>query len=273
MTIDLAVFWSGLAAVAAALGLVGGFVLWLGRSFKRRFDQELEAVRSQNENLRHELDTRLRVPSFGLDAVRLTELAAKRRIEELETKLNSAVVAKDDELVRTMEEQKGQIVALSEQFTSLQAARLSVQQKLQSAIVTMAPVFHKNSVGLPTGPILLVKHADRYGALQALEQAKSDRGAFIRYAWWYQPDGETTFLNERTQFGHGDAGEKRPGSPPMLRIGPITLEWSVGGEGHGWVYYGPSSSPSPDYELAITNHVSISAVDAQSAQFHSPEID
>lgn len=270
MVINWSVFWT---AIATIFGILGPFMLWAMRNIKKYRDHEINLVRQENERIRQELDTRLQLPSYGLDAVMLTELAAERRIDELEEKHKKAVSEKDEQLAKTINKQKQHIVKLSTDLNKLQSQQLNIKQDLQGAIVTKAPVFQKNAIGLPTGLILLIHHAGKYGAVQAIEQAKMDRGAFIRYVWWYQPDGSTKFLNTNTQFGYLETRENYQGPPPLLQIGSIKLEWSVGGEGHGWVYYGPSSSPSLEYELALTNHISISNVDAGEADFKLPMID
>lgn len=115
---------------------------------------------------------------------------------------------------------------------------------------------------LPTGLILVVKHKDKYGAVQAIDQSGKDRGAFIKYVWWYQPNGTGTFLDKDVQNNFSVTKEDYPGQSPMLEIGPIKLQWSMGGEGRGWVYFGPEVSGSTEYELAVTRLIDITKVDA-----------
>jgi hypothetical protein len=100
-------------------------------------------------------------------------------------------------------------------------------------------------VGFPTGLILVVKHNNYYGAVLAVEQASMERGACIRYIWWYQPDGSRHFVGPGTQTGYGEAREdhSRPGPSPRL---------------------------SPDYLLALTNKVDISQVDATKVNLLGP---
>src|SRR3712207_5650116 len=70
-----------------------------------------------------------------------------------------------------------------------------------SALITevlrnyVAQFYSGNSVRLPTGRILVVRYAGKYGAIQAIDQASEERGGFIRYAWWYQPDGSGSFIS------------------------------------------------------------------------------
>ncbi len=154
------------------------------------------------------------------------------------------------------------------QLTQVANERDLLHQQLQYSVLARPSQHGKNAVGLPTGPILLVKHQDRYGAVKAIDQASDKRGKFVRYVWWYQPDADAAdFLSAVTKTGIGETKEDYPGPLPQLKIGPIELEWSMGGDGQGWVYYGPSSTRSEEYELALTNEVDITRVRVDRYEF------
>src|SRR5262249_51369303 len=106
-----------------------------------------------------------------------------------------------------------------------------------------------NALSLPTGPILVVRHNGRFGAVQALEQS----GKFIRYAWWYQPDGSGSFVNEHVLTGEGKADENVHPVMPPLKVGPFEIQWSVGPRGRGWVYYRNYDLQDVVYDLALTD--------------------
>lgn len=128
------------------------------------------------------------------------------------------------------------------------------------------PSYAGHAIGLPDGLILVVRHDDRYGALQALEQNSSEEGASIKYQWWYQPDGSGRLVGELVHRGYGHAREGGSESP-TLEVGPIELEWSVGGNGFGWIYFGPPGGWSDRYELAITNSENITEVRVEQLDF------
>ena len=125
----------------------------------------------------------------------------------------------------------------------------------------------QRSVALHTGQILLVRYEGKYAAIQALEQTSRERGAMIKYRWWYQPDGTGSFVNQNVLAGTDEAREiyPEPGKmmAPQLNVGPIVLGWTVGGEGQGWIY-----SRHPDilnivYELVSTEKTDIRLIDAK----------
>ncbi len=128
------------------------------------------------------------------------------------------------------------------------------------------PYYSGNAINVPDGRILVVRHSGKYGALKPLEQTSMERGASIRYQWWYQPDGSSSFTNSSVQTGYGEAREGASSGPRLL-IGPIELEWSVCGDRLGWVYFGPLGGHSPDYELALTSETDISKLDLSRLQF------
>lgn len=117
-----------------------------------------------------------------------------------------------------------------------------------------------------------MRHSGKYGALKAIEQTGSKRGAAIRYQWWYQPDGSSSLISPGIQTGYGEAREGGPPGP-RLQIGPIELEWSMCNDGSGWVYFGPLGGHSHEYELALTDETDISQVDLSRLQFFQREAD
>jgi hypothetical protein len=129
-----------------------------------------------------------------------------------------------------------------------------------------------NALRLFDGAIVVVRHESKIGAVKALRQMSQDvlgtsgEKAGIDYEWWYEPDGSNSFNNAAVQHGSGHT-EEGSGFRPSLFVGPIELQWSSGGAGSGWVYFGPSSSPSPDYELALTVETDIEDVDAAELTF------
>lgn len=260
---DAAGWWTMIGSLVAVISLIGGGLALIYRSLKRAARREVENVKLENERLHKELETRLRFPGYAKDVIQLTEDAAEARIKELESRYDAAIREKDQEKARALDSKVKEIQALKKQLEDAAATQSRLQVKLRSALVEAPPLPNQNAYALPVGLILLVKHNGKYGALQAVEQASSSRGAFIRYAWWFQPDGSGDFTNESVKFGFDVKGERMKPYPPMLNIGPIQLEWSVGGEGQGWVYFGPSSTPNPEYELVITGQVDISKINAE----------
>ncbi len=142
------------------------------------------------------------------------------------------------------------------------------------------PYYSSNSVGLPTGVILVVRHAERYGAIKAIDQAHQDRGGFIRYVWWYQPDGSGSFINPNAHTGYGDTrdyvpavgerGELSGKVMPRLYVGPIELQWSMSDDGYGFGYFGPperTTEEAQQYEMSITDETDISKVRTEALEF------
>jgi hypothetical protein len=78
-------------------------------------------------------------------------------------------------------------------------------------------------------------------------------------------------MNDRVEVGFGETGEMR-GEPAQIKIGPIRLGWSIGGEGAGWVYFGPNVRPSLGYELALTHEIDITRLDTSGLEFLTPAI-
>ncbi len=125
------------------------------------------------------------------------------------------------------------------------------------------------SLHLRTGRIIAVRYEEKYGAFQAVDQSTKERGAFIRYIWWYQPDGSGSFINESAQTGYAESRELSPGPSTKLEVGPIELGWSASGDGVGWVYYRHPDRHDIIYELAETDEVDITKVDASKLKFSS----
>ena len=265
--IDWSVFWTAVGSIVATLTLLGGVALWLFSSIKKRATKDLENLRDENTRLRQDIDAKLKVPSFSLDAIKLTEVAAEKRIAEIEEKYNQAIGSKDQASADHLSRQLAQIEKLKKQVESADNEREQLRLKLQTALIPKAPQVAENAVGLLTGKILVIRKDSKYGAVLAVDQSSDKRGSFIKYAWWYQPDGSGQFLSPSTISGFGEAKESYPGSAPILNVGPIAVEWSIGGDGQGWVYFhGPFSSSG--CALAPTSEVDISKINAEVLHFH-----
>jgi hypothetical protein len=120
-----------------------------------------------------------------------------------------------------------------------------------------------NAISLPTGFILVFRDQGFIAALSAVDQRSMSTGASITYSWWYLPDGNATNFHSpdietgvRT-FREGNA----------LEIGPLRVNWSLGKNGLGWIYFGDEMKPPSHYELALTNQVDIQKVDVASLDF------
>lgn len=270
-TTDAASFWTMVGAVVAVLSLFGAIgvaaLRKLRRSIESSIREQFEPLRLQNERLRDELENRFRFPAYARDVIELSELATNRKIEQLKIQYETALVEKDQTKADSLQAQVGEIERLRSEMLQLSNEREELKGRLQSLMVVRPPHQGTNAISLPTGLILVVRHADRYGALLPVDQASDKRGSFIRYIWWYQADGSANLLSSTAQTGYGEARESYPGIPPQLRIGPVALEWSIGDDGYGWVYYGPTSKPSPDYEFALSSSHDISKVDAAGLPF------
>jgi len=267
--IDWSLFWTAVGSVAAALTVLGGLAAWIFRSLKKQAERQLEEARKENLRLREDLEARLQVPTFGLEAVRLTEIAAERKIAEIERKYRAAVETKDQPLAQELNAHKRQIEDLRQKLEDAETDRQQIQLKLQGVLSAKQPPITNNAVGLRTGTILVIRQEGRYGAVQAIDQASDKRGAFIRYAWWFQPDGSAQFTSSTTQTGVAETRESYPGPAPHLQVGPIQLEWSMGGDGFGWVYYHGTLSKSAGLcALAPTNENDITKIDGAQLRFY-----
>ncbi len=259
---DAAGFWAMVGAIAIP---VGAMIAELYRRLMNGIRSEIKPLQEQNQWLKDQLDVRLQLPTFARDAVELTEKGAERRIEELKKEHSEALRAKDEEKQAETGRAVEELEQLRSRLLALDVERSNLVHRVSGFLSSRRPVDSENGFGLPTGPILLVRFQGKVGALKAVDQASDSRGKFIRYAWWYLPDGSTDFSVPGVEFGFGETGEHLSSSP-KVEIGPIKLTWSMGGDGLGWVYYG-NSAGSPDYELAITREVDISRVDAKHFEF------
>lgn len=227
--------------------------------------KEFAPIREQNDRLREELDRRLRFPEFASGVVELTDRAAQEKIRNLEAQHDHALRERDEASAREIQAKLNEIENLRNEHEVLTT-------RLQTAVIPTPPEVSGNALGVPTGLILIVRKDGKYGAVQVVDRQSKGRDEFVRYAWWFQPDGSSIFTNERADAGFKEARRNAlPGSgmavvmrvtDALLEVGPIRLMWSSGGQGFTWVYYGPSSNPSPDYELAVTDAIDISKVDA-----------
>lgn len=262
-------FWTAIAAFAAVLTAATPLFLGYRHALKRQANENLERSRADNRTLREEiqrlrgdLDTRLRLPSFALDTLRLTDEAAARQIADLEERFRAAKGAHDQESAATLANQIEEANGLREQLQQVDGERRRLDVALRT-LLTKRPRVTENAVMLPTGMILVVRHAGKYGAIQAVEQSNAGPRPFVRYAWWYQADGRGVFNGAGVQRGFGEVEEVRPGPSPALRLGPLQLEWSAG----GWVYFGPPDHHSIEYELAVADTIDINKLNAGSLQF------
>lgn len=152
-------------------------------------------------------------------------------------------------------------------------SRAVVDEVRQEESALLDEIYYSgNAVGLPDGNILVVRHSGRYGAVKALQQTGTDRGASIRYQWWYQPNGSGSFSDTSVQSGYGETREDYPGPSPQLEVGPIELEWSVSGEGYGYVYFGPPGRHSQEYELALTYEADITRIRGTQLNFFRRQV-
>ncbi len=271
------VFWVAVGSVATVLLGVGALVRWVGGRIERSIEEAIRPIREENRRLREEIDTRLRMPSFALNNIESIERTAKLRVEEIERQRAEALRSNQEEHAQMLAERRQEIESLRQQLDLAETERSRLASELEESLAPERPYYSGNAVGLPTGFILVVRHQGKYGAVKAIDQASADRGGFIRYAWWYQPDGSGSFINLNTQTGYGETHDHVPGVPetqppppswwPELEIGPIKLEWSLSWDGYGYVYFGTHNSNHEEYELAITDKVDISKVEASRLEF------
>jgi hypothetical protein len=243
--------------------LVIGITRWLWLRKVRQLEEENQRLKQnlegENQRLRQELDTRLQTPGYVLDMIKLTELRAEQTITNLEEQHRKALESKDQQLARTLQAESQRF---QQQLETSSTRYNQLITNLQHTIPAPHIYTDKHAIGLPTGLILLVKHQGKYGAVQAIEQTSSQNGGFIRYSWWYQPDGTESFTNPNVQRGFNIAYAEPP-EPELewrIVIGPIKLLWSTCNDSHGWVYFGPLLPPSPtclEYELLVTKEINI----------------
>jgi hypothetical protein len=99
-----------------------------------------------------------------------------------------------------------------------------------------------NSIGIPYDRIVLLRYRDRLLALEV--SARTELGDNIRYLW-YSVDERDGFGSELVESGEGETAE-RPFTGRITLPGPLTLEWSRGSTGMGWLYW-----PKGDVDLAV----------------------
>jgi rRNA-processing protein FCF1 len=159
-------------------------------------------------------------------------------------------------------------------FLTLYDVNEQVVEEVRSAIPSYV---RTNAVTISDGQLLIVRHNGRYGAVQPIKQVMTrDAGKeYIHYHSWFLPDGSWKFDQLGTvETFTGTARLPQVGESieeSQLRIGPIRLEWSGDSTGMGYVYFGPSSTPSPEYELTVLNESDITQIDASQLQFYRPE--
>lgn len=254
-----------------AAGLIGVIVLaYVGYKIYLKYmsgdDEELE---EKIEQLKADLQSRYGSSKYAKSVIEL-EVAAFKKTAQLKTYANEAAEQKDEEKVRLLEEQIRQIETLLKELRESALRHEEAEARLRSIITNIQPPHGKKAMRLLTGQILLIRHLGKYAAVQAIDQASADRGGYIRYVWWYQPDGTGTFTTPEAMTGFGETGE---GKGNQLEIGSFKLSWSKSDDGTGWVYFGPTVVPSPDFELAYTAETDISKIDAASYVFLKPEVD
>ncbi|HWI55490.1 MAG TPA: hypothetical protein VNT57_07340, partial [Desulfobacteria bacterium] len=254
--------------VAIIIGVVilayAGYKLY--QKYMSGDDEELE---EKIELLKADLQSRYGSSKYAKSVIEM-ELAAFRKTAQIKVYANEAIEQNDTEKVRLLEEQIRQIETLLRELRESALRHEEAEARLRSIIVNVQPPHGKKAMRLLTGQILLIRHLGKYAAVQAIDQASADRGGYVRYVWWYQPDGTGTFTKPETMTGFGETGE---GKGNQLEIGPLKLSWSKSDDGTGWVYFGPTIVPSPEFELAYTSETDISKIDASAYVFLKPEID
>lgn len=159
-------------------------------------------------------------------------------------------------------------------FLALYEVDPTVVEEVRNATPTYV---RTNAVTISDGQLLIVRHNGRYGAAQPIKQvmSKDAEKEYIQYHSWFIPDGSAKFDQPSiTQQYTGTARAPRGGDNievAQLHIGPIRLEWSGATNGAGYVYFGPSSTPSSEYELTVLDESDITQVDASRVQFFSPQ--
>jgi hypothetical protein len=127
----------------------------------------------------------------------------------------------------------------------------------------------EQGVRIPTGYITLVRWLHDTVAVGVFRPDEQEYGAngrfehvFIRYVWWFQPNGDRTFRNRATRSGYGETEETYPTTGHVLQLGPMSVQWSGGNPGFGWVYFKLPWGPArPIYEFGLTCAVDLHRVD------------
>lgn len=257
-------WWLAVVVIAVIVLVYGGYKIY--QKYMSSDDEELE---EKIELLKADLQSRYGSSKYAKGVIEI-ELAAFRKTELLRTYANEAVEQNDTEKLRLLEEQIKQIEVLLKELRESALRHEEAETRLRSIIINFQPPHGKKAMRLLTGQILLIRHLGKYAAIQAIDQASASRGGFVRYVWWYQPDGTGIFTTSQTMIGFGETGE---GKGNQLEIGPVKLAWSKSDDGTGWVYFGPTIVPSPDFELAYTAETDISKIDAAAYVFFKSEKD
>jgi len=126
-----------------------------------------------------------------------------------------------------------------------------------------------NAIRLDTGNIMVVRHGDRYGAIQALKQTSNENGdSTMEYEWWYQPNGTSDF-DRGIQNEIYKAIQKTSDAIALVTVGSICLGWSRCSNSSGWLYFGYDPQGLDDYELAWTTLTDISQLPTLTLRFKS----
>jgi len=103
-------------------------------------------------------------------------------------------------------------------------------------------VASSNSIGIPYDRLVLFRHHDRLMALEL--STRTQLGDTISYRW-HRADERDSFAPGAVESGEGETAE-RPSTGRIILPGPLTLEWSRGSTGMGWLYW-----PAGDSDLAV----------------------
>lgn len=222
------------------------------------------------QRLQKEFETRLQYPSYISETVNLTELAADKKITEIQKEYEEAVEKKDKKSAKKISKHLKEINDLKNDLDKVASEYSSLQKELQGSLINREYVHSGRAIRLPTGFILLIKCNGKFGALKAIDQSfKQRRGAFIKYYWWYQPKNSGIFTTPEVQSGFGEADESGKGSS-LMKIGPITLPWSAAGEGMGWVYFENHHDPETIMELVVSDEIDITKINSANYEFLKP---
>lgn len=266
LQINSAAFWILIGVlVVLFIGIAIFNFINVGR-MKRNILQGFEFISEQSERLR--IEQQMNISKQAKEFSELTGITTDRKLEELDGMYEKAVKDKETEKAQQIIAKKAEIQQLRANLLDAADQKEKLENKLRNNVIASGPALGLSALKLFTGGILLVRHQGKYGAVQAVEQASGERGSFIRYVWWYQPDGTGSFTNANTLQGFGETGETM-GS--QLEIGPIKLSWSKCEEGSGWIYFGPTIMPSPEYELVIAGEIDIAKINAINYLFNKYE--
>lgn len=257
--------WYILGGIVAVL-VLGYAGLLVYRWYSREQEEDLE---EQIEILKGELESRYSSSKYAKQVIEL-ELAAFTKVAELKAAHKYVVELGDPERIRLIEEQLHQIENLKQDLGQVVIHHEQAEARLRGLVTSVKPPLGKNALKATTGQIVLVRHMGKYAAILPIDQASEERGSFIRYFWWYQPDGTGILTNSNALTGFGETGE---GKGNQITAGPLKLGWSKSKDGLGWIYFGPTVVPSPDYELAYTSQSDVSKIDAATYVYLKPDLD